>query len=528
MRRVSVGKLLFGMSFPAILSMLVQSLYNIVDSLFVAQMTSSVLSPNYAGTNIGADSFTAISVVFPMTMLIISIGIGIGVGANAYIARKLGEGNRNSANQAAKSAIVMGFCIWLVILILAFTVSEPFVRAFVTAENATDVDYVIEQAKLYLTIYMAGSLGSIIEITASRILQSTGNMKVPMFSQLIGAITNIILDAVFILGLKLGVLGAVLATVIGQWLAAIFVICVFVFKKQDVSLSLKGYKPKKEYFTRILKIGLPTFVMNAIGAFITIIMNLILKSYANGIFVLSAYFKVQSFIFMPVFGLMQGTMPILSYNYGANEKKRFNETFKLSLLVALIIMVLGLILFQSIPEYIMRIFNSSPSQTEDGAYAFRIISISFVPAAFSILIINMLQSVNKPLSSLLMSLSRQLLFLIPAAFLLNYLWGLKGIWFCYPFAETVSVLLFLYVAVRDYKKQFARKQKQYDEGTIDKDVPEITVPDSASETVLEPVPQTTISEPVPETLSVREVDNTVVIGTDGDNYITDAKKIDAE
>lgn len=471
MRNRSVGKLLVSMSLPAILSMLVQSLYNIVDSLFVAQMTSSVLSPNYAGLNIGEDSFNAISVVFPMTMLIVSIGIGIGVGANAYIARKLGEGNRDSANQAAKSAIVMGVGVWLVMLILAFTISEPFVKAFVNAENATDVEYVVEQATLYLTIYMAGSLGSIIEITCSRILQSTGNMKVPMCSQLIGAISNIVLDAVFILGFRWGVLGAVLATVIGQWLAAIFVVCVFIFKKQDVSLSLKGYKPKKEYFARILQIGLPTFVMNAIGAFITIIMNLILRGYANGIFTLSAYFKVQSFIFMPVFGLMQGTMPILSYNYGANEKKRFNDTFRLSLIIALSIMALGLILFQSIPEYIMRIFTASPDKIADGAYAFRIISISFVPAAFSILIINMLQSINKPLSSLLMSLSRQLLLLIPAAFLLNYLWQLKGIWFCYPFAEVVAVLLFLFVAIKDYKKQFARKQKQYDEGALGAAVP---------------------------------------------------------
>lgn len=476
MRNTKIGKLLLTMSLPAIISMLVQALYNIVDSIFLTGINYNVAG--YVGKNIGADSFAAVSIVMPMTMLVVAVGIGIGVGANAYIARKLGEGNKQNADKCAKTAMVMALCAWAVMIILAFTVSKPFVKLFVNDKSATDVDYVVKQGSLYLTIYMALSGGLIIDITCARILQATGNMKVPMISQLAGALTNIGLDALFIMAFKWGVLGAILATVIGQWAAAIIDLAVFVFKKQDVSISLKGFRPSKHYFLRITKIGAPALIMNAMGSVITIIMNAMLKNYDNGINILSAYFKVQSFVFMPVFGLMQGTMPILSYNYGANEKKRFNDTFKLALYIALGVMVVGTLLFQLCPETLMSIFKSNmPAEGQtaeelaeqnavfvrDGAYAFRCISIAFIPAAFSILLINMLQSINCPVSSLLMSLSRQLIFLIPAALLFNYLWQTKGIWFCYPVAEILSVVVYLPFAIRDYRKQFKYKAKQYEE-----------------------------------------------------------------
>lgn len=468
MRNTKIGKLLLTMSLPAIFSMLVQSLYNIVDSLFLTGISYTV--EGYVGNNIGQDSFNAVSVVMPMTMIVVAIGIGIGVGANAYIARKLGEGNREDADKAAKSAIVMSIVSWLVLLALAFVVSKPFMRAFVNSDNASDVEYVVNQGALYLEIYLAGSIGVIVDITCARILQSTGNMKIPMITQLVGALTNIALDALFIVVFKWGVLGAILATVIGQWAAAIIDIIAFFVKKQDVSISLKGYKPQKKHFLMIAKIGAPAFIMNAMGSVVTIIMNTLLKTYPNGITVLSAYFKVQSFIFMPIFGLMQGAMPILSYNYGANEKKRFNNTFKLGLYIALGVMVVGTLLFQIFPEALMSIFKSKTADEatnavliEEGAYAFRAISIAFIPAAFSILIINMLQSINCPVSSLLMSLSRQLIFLIPSAILFNYLWQQSGIWYCYPFAEILSVIVYLPFAIRDYKKQFAYKAKQYSE-----------------------------------------------------------------
>ena len=474
MRNTKIGKLLLTMSLPAIFSMLVQALYNIVDSLFLTSINYTV--EGYAGVNIGKDSFNAVSVVMPITMIVVALGIGIGVGANAYIARKLGEGNREKANKAAKTALVMSIAAWVLMAALAFVVSKPFMRAYVTGENASDVDYVVNQGALYLEIYMMGSIGVIVDITLARILQATGNMKVPMITQLVGALTNIALDALFIVAFKWGVLGAILATVIGQWAAAAIDIAVFIFKKQDVSISLKGYRPEKKYFGRILRIGTPAFVMNAMSSVVTLIMYALLKKYTNGITVLSAYFKVQSFIFMPVFGLMQGAMPILSYNYGANQKKRFNDTFKLALYIALGVMVVGTLLFQIWPEALMSIFKSnqvSEGQTladleaanavlvKEGAYAFRAISIAFIPAAFSILIINMLQSINCPISSLLMSLSRQLIFLIPSAFLFNYLWKLDGIWFCYPFAEILSVLVYLPFAIHDYRKQFAYKERQY-------------------------------------------------------------------
>lgn len=230
MRNTKIGKLLLTMSLPAIFSMMVQALYNIVDSVFLTGINYNV--SGYVGKNIGADSFSAVSIVMPMTMLVVAVGIGIGVGANAYIARKLGEGNRQNADKAAKTAIVMSLCAWALMIICAFTVSRPFVSAFVNDQNATDVDYVINQGTLYLTMYMALSGGVIIDITCARILQATGNMKIPMISQLVGALTNIALDAVVIMGFKMGVLGAILATVIGQWFAAGIDLAVFVFKKQ--------------------------------------------------------------------------------------------------------------------------------------------------------------------------------------------------------------------------------------------------------------------------------------------------------
>ena len=468
MRNTKIGKLLWTMSLPAIFSMLVQSLYNIVDSLFLTGISYDVVG--YVGKDIGNDSFTAVSIVMPLTMVVVAIGIGVGVGANAYIARKLGEGNREDANKAAKSAIVLGVGFWLLMLVLSFIVPKPFMRLFVEEGNVSDVNYVINQGALYLQIYLAGSIGVIIDITCARILQSTGNMKIPMITQLVGALTNIGLDALFIVVFKWGVLGAILATVIGQWAAAIIDIVAFVVKKQDVSISLKNFKPEKHHFMMIAKIGAPAFIMNVMGSVVTIIMNTMLKGYSNGIAVLSAYFKVQSFIFMPIFGLMQGAMPILSYNYGANEKKRFNDTFKLGLYIALGVMVLGTLLFQIFPDALMSIFKSASADeaknallVEEGAYAFRAISIAFIPAAFSILIINMLQSINCPVSSLLMSLSRQLLFLIPSAILFNYLWQQSGIWYCYPVAEVLSLIVYIPFAIRDYKKQFSYKAKQYSE-----------------------------------------------------------------
>lgn len=468
MRSKPVGKLLTEMALPAIISMFVQALYNIVDSIFVANITSSIFSPDYAGTvkQLGDDSFIAVSIVFPMTMVVIALALAIAIGVNAYIARKLGEGNVEKANRAAQTAIVMVFIVWAILAILAFTIVDPFVRAFITTDNVTSVDYVVEQANLYLTMYMAGSLGCLFAMTGERILQATGNMKVSMCSQIIGAVVNIILDAVFILVFKWGVFGAIFATLIGQWCSAGFVLCNFLFKKNDVSISFKGFKFEKSYFNNIAKVGLPVFVMNAMSSFITIILNVILKQYPSGIFVLSAYFKVQSFIFMPIFGLMQGAMPIMSYNYGANLRQRFKRTFQLVIYVSLAIMVVGTVLFQVIPYHIMGILTSTEATIKDGAFAFRIISLSFIPAAFSIVLINMLQSINKPITSLLMSLCRQLIVLLPAAFLLDRLFGLEGIWFSYPIAEVLSVVIFIPFVIKDYRKQFERKQLQYEQGLL--------------------------------------------------------------
>lgn len=464
MRKTPIGKLIFEMSMPAILSMLVQSLYNIVDSIFVANIT--ITNVIYNGTKLGDDSFLAVSVVLPMVFIVNAVGIAIGVGSNAYISRKLGEGNRERANQGAKTAIVMAIVAWAVIAILAFVVVRPFVNMFVNQGNASDTQYVINEASKYLTIYMVGSLGFYMEMVCNRVLQATGNMKVPMICQLIGAGSNIVLDALFILGFGWGVTGAILATVIGQWIAGIFVFMVFLFKKHDVSISLKGYRPKKEYFGNILRIGLPAFVINSVGSVILILLNGILKSTANGIFILSAYFKVQSFVFMPIFGLMQGCMPIMSYNYGANAKDRFYKALKIVVITTLSITAVGMVLFLTIPQHILSILTKDPTILVEGAYAFRVICLAFLPAGLAIILINVLQAVNQPISSLLLSLSRQLLILLPMAYLLFHLGGQAAIWYCYPIAEVLAIAIFFPIALVRIKKQFAHKQLQYNQGLL--------------------------------------------------------------
>lgn len=439
MGTVPVGRLLAGMSLPAMLSMLVQSLYNVVDSYFVSKL--------------GEEAFTAVSIAFPMQLLTLAFAVGVGIGTNSLIARKLGEGKVDEATVTARTGLFLAIFNAAVFVIIGLVVSGPFISLF------SDNPKVISMGTTYLTIVTAASAGMFIEIIHSKTLQATGNMLIPMISQLIGAIINIILNPILIFGWfglpELGIAGSAVATVIGQLTAMTYVMTMFRLKSHDIHLTLKGLKLKKENVIDIYKVGAPAIVMNAIGSLTTTGMNAILMSFSEtAIAVLGIYFKLQSFVFMPVFGLTQGAMPIMAYNFGANKKKRFYKTFYISLTVTIIIMSLGLLMFQLIPGRLLSIFGQ---ESNIGIYALKAVSLCFLPAAFGIIITTMFQAVGHGMKSLVMSLLRQLVFILPGAFLLGKIFGLNGVWYCYPFAELVCVLIFTPIGFKVIKEEFIRK-----------------------------------------------------------------------
>ena len=439
MGTVPIGRLLTNMSLPAMLSMLVQSLYNVVDSYFVSK--------------IGEEAFTAVSIAFPMQMLTLAFAIGVGIGTNSLIARKLGEGKVDEATVTARTGLFLAIINAAVFVVVGLTVSGPFISLF------SDNPNVISMGTTYLTIVTAASAGMFIEIIHSKTLQATGNMLIPMISQLIGAITNIILNPVLIFGMfgfpEMGIAGSATATVIGQLTAMTYVMIMFRIKSHDIHLTLRGLKLKKQNVINIYKVGAPSIVMNAIGSVTTTGLNAILMSFSEtAIAVLGIYFKLQSFVFMPVFGLTQGAMPIMAFNFGANKKKRFYKTFYLSLTVTIIIMSFGLALFQLIPGQLLSIFGQN---SEIGIHALKVISLCFIPASFGIIITTMFQAVGHGMKSLVMSLLRQLVLLLPGAFVFGKIFGLNGVWYCYPFAELICILIFTPIGFKVIREEFIRK-----------------------------------------------------------------------
>ncbi|MBQ9081426.1 MAG: MATE family efflux transporter, partial [Clostridia bacterium] len=341
MGSMPIGKLLITMSVPAMLSMLVQALYNIVDSIFIGQYDSGA-------------TLTAINIAMPFQMLPTAFALGIGVGTNAIVSKCLGEGKGERASLCAQTGLIMSIIVYAVFIFIGVFLSGVYATAF--SEGDPRVATLTTQ---YLQIVVAVSGFMFIEIVLNKILQATGNMIVPMVSQLIGAITNIILDPFFINGYfffpELGIKGAAVATVIGQACAMLFVILVFIFRKQDVSLNLKNFKLKLRNVKRILIVDIPTAVLNGLASVTTILMYSILVDNTAKT-VLGLYFKVQSFVFMPVFGLNQGAMPIMSYNFGRGDKKRFLNTYWLAIVIAACIMLLGTLLFLTAPEFVLGLF----------------------------------------------------------------------------------------------------------------------------------------------------------------------------
>lgn len=439
-----VGKLLFSMSLPAMFSMLVNALYNIVDSIFVGK--------------IGESALTAVSLVFPVQMLMIAVSVGTGVGLSSLISRRLGEKKQAEAESAANHGLVLFSISAVAFILFGLLLAHPFVAAF------TDNPVVAGYGNSYCFIVTVFSLFLFLQVAAEKVMQGTGNMLFPMIANLSGAITNIILDPILIFGLlgcpRMEVAGAAIATVIGQLVGMILnLIFLFCFKHQ-IHISLKDFRFNGNTIRNIYSVGFPSIIMQAIGSVMLVGMNGILISFSEAaVAVLGVYYKLQSFVFMPVFGLNQGTMPILGYNYGARHKQRLIHTFKLALLTALIIMTLGMILFQIFPGQFMMLFNASDEMMTIGILALRLISLCFIPAAIGIICSTLFQAVGHGVLSLLVSLLRQLVLILPLAYLLSSLGGLNYVWFSFPLAEIFSLLASILFLRRIYIKEIAPLDK---------------------------------------------------------------------
>lgn len=436
-------KLIMSMALPAMFSMIVQALYNIVDSIFVGQYS-------YNGdTSLG---LAAVSLAFPLQMLLISVAVGTGVGINSLVSRKLGEKKQDEANSAATHGLILGFCNWVLMLILGFTIVSPFINSY------TDNPVIAQMGTEYLSIVMIFSFGACIEVVIEKSLQATGNMIFPMIFMLTGAVTNIILDPICIFTLNMGVKGAAVATVAGQILSLIVALCVLFGRKHAIHISFKSFKLSGTVIKNIYAVAIPAIIMQSITSVMLILVNSIFnikfpgKDGQDAITVLGIYFKLQSFIFMPCFGLNQGLLPIMGYNYGAREKKRLTDTLKYGCIIAVIIMAVGTVIFLSVPDLLMKMFNASDNMMNLGGTALRIICISFIPAALGIVFTAMFQATGHGLRSMCISLLRQIVVLVPAAYLLADV-TLNAVWFAFPIAEAFSLIMAVVFFVTLYKKK---------------------------------------------------------------------------
>ena len=421
-----VGKLLFSMSLPIMISMLVQALYNVVDSMFVARVSENAL--------------TALSMAFPIQNLI-AVSAGLGVGLNAVLSRALGAKDEKGVNRAATNGIMLLFICGLIFMIGGVTIVRPYF------EMQTDIEEIVKSGIDYTTIVMVGSMGVFMQILFERLLQSTGRTLLTMISQGTGAIINIIFDPIFIFGLfgfpKMGVAGAAYATILGQWVAAAIGLVMNIRKNPEVSISMKGFRPHGATLSRILAIGIPSVVMQSIGSVMTFLMNQILIAFSStAVAVFGVYFKLQSFVFMPVFGLNNGTVPIVAYNFGARKGDRMKKTIKYSICAAVGIMIVGMLLFQSIPDKLLRLFDASDEMLRIGVPALRIISLAFPLAGFGIGASSVFQALGYSVYSMVVSLIRQLVVLIPCAYVIGRVTGdVTGVWWAFFIAELVSLMV---------------------------------------------------------------------------------------
>ena len=433
-----VNRLILTMSLPMILSMLVQALYNIVDSMFVSRLSENAL--------------TAVSLAFPAQNLMIAVATGTGVGVNADLSRSLGERNFDRANKIADHAVFLAIASYAVFAVLGLFFSRQFFLW------QTDIEEIVDQGTDYLRICTLFSFGLFLEIACERLLQSTGKTIYSMYTQGLGAIINIIFDPIMIFGLfgfpKMGVAGAAAATVFGQILAAVLGIFLNKTRNQEIHVSFRGFRPNSEIIRHIYSVGIPSIIMSSIGSVMTFGMNKILIGFTStATAVFGVYFKLQSFVFMPVFGLNNGTVPIIAYNYGAAKPDRILKTLKLAICYAVGIMLIGFAVFQLLPDKLLLIFEASENMLSIGVPALRIISVSFLFAGYCIVCSSMFQALGHGLLSLLVSVFRQLLVLLPSAFMLSKIGGLDLVWYSFPIAEICSIFFSTYFLRHVYKKE---------------------------------------------------------------------------
>ena len=423
MGTMPVNKLLISMSLPMIISMLVQAMYNVVDSVFVAQISENAL--------------TAVSLAFPLQNLMIAFAGGTAVGVNALLSRSLGEKNQEHVNHTATNSVFIFLMTALIFMIGGLTLSHLFFT--VQTSNAE----IVTAGTQYSMIVVGCSIGLFSQFLFERLLQATGRTIHTMITQGLGAIINIILDPIFIFGLfgmpKMGVAGAAIATVTGQIIACLLAIVLNLKYNHDIQFQWKSFKPNIQIIKQIYSVGIPSIIMQSIGSVMTFGMNTILIGFSTtAAAVFGVYFKLQSFVFMPVFGLNNGMIPIIAYNLGARQSKRMFDTIKLAMIYATGMMLIGVILFESIPQILLGFFNASQAMIQIGTPALRIIAIHFLFAGYSIVCSALFQAVGKGTYSLLTSLIRQLFVLLPCAYLLSLTGNIHLIWLCFPIAEIVS------------------------------------------------------------------------------------------
>ena len=438
-----VNRLLLNMSVPMMISMLVQALYNIVDSIFVARVSEEAL--------------TAVSLAFPIQTLLIAVGAGTGVGVNALLSKTHGEKNYETANKTAVNGIFLAFLNFLLFVVIGLTVVKPF---YFSQVKTTESD-IYSMGIQYLSIVCICSFGVYAQFIFEKLLQSTGLTFYSMLSQLAGAVTNIVLDPILIFGLfglpAMGVVGAAVATVIGQCVGAAMAILFNLKRNKELTISFKGFWPNGQIIGRIYKVGVPSIIMQAIGSVMTYSMNLILIQFTStATAVFGVYFKLQSFFFMPVIGLNNGMVPIIAYNYGAGKRIRIVKTIKYSMFYAFILMFLGFLTFELIPGVLLGMFDASEEMLSIGIRALRTIGVHFLIAWYCIIAGSVFQAVGNGMYSLIVSVARQLVILIPAAYILARIGGLNLVWWAFPLAELMSLCVSTIFLIVIWKKVISR------------------------------------------------------------------------
>lgn len=436
-----IGKLLFTMAVPMIIAMLVQALYNVVDSLYVSRISESAV--------------TALSLAFPIQNIQIGFATGIGVGVNSLLSKSLGENDQKTANRAAGNGVFLVLLATVLFMLFGLFFARPYYEIQSTVQETVD------GGAVYTSICCIGTLGIFVEVLGERLLQSSGRTFYTMITQGVGAVVNIVLDPVFIFGVEplgipaMGIAGAAIATVTGQWIAAILAVIFNLKCNPEVQFALSYLKPKKSTLIPILTVGIPSIIMMAIGSVMTFGMNQILQGFpgetATGVF--GIYFKLQSSFFMPLFGINNAAISIVAFNYGARKPARITGTLRRSCISALCIMVLGLLVFQFLPDVLLGLFNPSDEFLRIGRSALQIISLCFPAAAFGIALSASFQALGDGIYATITSLCRQLLVLLPAAYLLSLSGDVTNVWWAFPIAEVVSLLVTLFFYLRIYRRK---------------------------------------------------------------------------